>query len=109
MATKSVVRSSLGASPGVAIANHQNQERLVNAAANPWSPMLPTIIVAFAPGTVLTYNIEFSNDGINYVPDSNAMGLTTPIIFSTGAYTLWWRLNCTSYASGSVTASYGGP
>ena len=71
--------------------------------------MLATIICAFAPGTVMVYNIEFSNDGVNFVPDTNATNLNAPIIFATGAFTRFWRLNCTTYSSGSITAAYGGP
>ena len=109
MAVNSVVVSALGPTPGLAVRNHQNQDRLVNASANPWSPMLATIICAFAPGTVAIYNIEFSNDGVNYVPDANATGLSGPVIYATGAYSLFWRINCTSFTSGSIMAAYGAP
>lgn len=71
--------------------------------------MLATIICAFAPGTVMVYNIEFSNDGVNFVPDTNATNLNAPIIFSTGAFTRFWRINCMAYTSGEITAVYGAP
>ena len=109
MASNSVVCSALGPTPGLPVKNHQSHERLVNAAANPWSPMLATIICAFVPGTVAIFNIEFSNDGANYVPDANATALSGPIIYATGAYSLFWRINCTSFTSGSIIAAYGAP
>ncbi len=109
MAANSVICSAFGPTLGVAVKNHQNQDRLVNSPTNPWSPMLATIICALAPGTLMTYNIEFSNDGVNYVPDANATGLSGPVIYATGAYSLYWRLNCTSFTSGSIMAAYGAP
>ena len=109
MAANSVTLSAVGPSAAIPIANHSNQPSLVNVPANPWSPMLATIVCVLSPGASLVYNIEFSNDGINFLPDANASNLASGIIYATGAFTNYWRLNVLSWSSGSVSAAYGAP
>ena len=84
------------------------------------SNLAPTIVSTVSPGASLTYEIDVSNDGVNWnvataaigVVDGNvtpASGLTGNINFGLVAWTTYWRINVTSYTSGSVSAAYAYP
>ena len=76
-----------------------------------------TILCTVSLGASLVYKIDVSNDGVNWnVADlgigvfgtfnAAASGLTSSINFAVTSYTNYWRLNVTSYTSGSVSASF---
>jgi hypothetical protein len=67
--------------------------------------LLPSIIAYLSAGADLTFNIEFSNDGVNFNPDTASSGLSASINYSITAAVAYWRLNVTAYISGSVTAT----
>jgi len=66
---------------------------------------VPSIIACISAGGSLTFNIEFSNDGVNFNADSASSGLTSSTNYSITADIAFWRLNVTAFSSGSVTAT----
>ena len=84
------------------------------------SGLAATIICTISSGASLTYEIDVSNDGANWnIADSGigvygggllpASGLSSNINYALGGFTAYWRLNITSYTSGSVSAAYATP
>lgn len=66
----------------------------------------PGILASVSSGAVLQYNIEVSGDATNWVPFTNAAGLTGAFCDALGAAVKYIRVNVTSWTSGSVTMQF---
>lgn len=109
--TAPVILSGIGVSAPQPIRNHNvgDPGQPVNSPLNPWSALVASVIAVVSAGGSLTFNIEFSNDGVNFNPDAASTGLTSSTNYSLVAFVNFWRLNVTAYTSGSVSASAGMP
>lgn len=68
--------------------------------------LLPGILASVTAGAILVYNIEVSGDGTNWVPFTNASGLTGSFCDALGAAVCFVRVNVTSWTSGSVMLQF---
>lgn len=66
----------------------------------------PAILASVSTGAVLAYNIEVSGDNVNFVPFTNASGLTGAFCDTLGAAVKFIRINVTSYTSGSAVFQF---
>lgn len=114
MNSQTVVLTKAGTSAPLFLAS---PFRLLQAGAVVASPMAPLLIVNLSAGAVLSYNIEIigiqtqGGAGGIYPPGEpwnqadNASNLTANINYSVDAAVIAFRINVTSYISGTLTAS----
>lgn len=66
----------------------------------------PSLLASVSNGAVITFNVEVSGDGTNWVAFTNATGLTSAWVDTLGAAVCFIRVNVTSWTSGSVTLQF---
>ena len=113
MSGLSVTINAFGASPAVPVPSYGTPNNgavaLVNVTPQTPGPLLPTIIITISSDFSGLFELDWSNDGVNWAPDPTIVNYSASVIFTTSGYAAYWRLNCTSYSSGSITATYANP